>query len=96
VATNTVSAINTAVQGDFMPIHIAMAELRDSSRVTGIGTNITDEDIENAKQADPPPFTENDDHDQAGFEANTNRLRNTATQDSQSRGRHRKWYLRWF
>ncbi len=96
VATGTVDAISKAVEIGLMPLHTGMAELRDTSRVTGIGSNITDEDIENAKQADPPSFTESDDIDPPDVEANPDRVLHAATKDSASGGGHRKRFLRWF
>ena len=93
VALNTVDALNKAVEGDLMPLHVARAELRDSAKVTGIGSNISDEDIEDAKDIDPPTLG---DIDPADLEAAGKGLRGTATKDSASRGRHRQWYVRWF
>ncbi|WP_405423736.1 DUF1073 domain-containing protein [Pantoea stewartii] len=96
VAKNTVDTLNAAIESGLMPLHAGMAELRESSRVTGIGSNITDEDIENAKGAEPPGFTEESDDDAPDPQAGANQLFHTATQDSAGSGRHRKWPLRWF
>ncbi|MGX9362235.1 DUF1073 domain-containing protein [Pantoea ananatis] len=96
VAKNTVDTLNAAIDSGLMPLHVAMAELRESSRVTGIGSNITDEDIENAKGVEPPGFTEESDYDAPDPEAAANQLHHAATQDSAGSGRHRKWPLRWF
>ncbi|WP_406706694.1 DUF1073 domain-containing protein [Sodalis sp.] len=54
VAMNTIEALSKAVENDLMPLHVARAELRDTAKITGIGANISDEDIEDAKDIDPP------------------------------------------
>lgn len=54
VALNTIEALSKAVENDLMPLHVARAELRDAAKITGIGANIRDEDIEDAKDIDPP------------------------------------------
>lgn len=91
VAASTVDALTKAVDSRIMPPHTAMAELRDTSRVTGIGSNITDKDIENAKaqweedesETSPPPsFRE--------------AIQQKSVGDSKSDRGNRRWYLRWF
>jgi len=59
IAQNVTTAINTAVEMG-VPLHVGLKELRQSSHVTGIYSNITDEDIEEAENAPPPGETEGD------------------------------------
>lgn len=54
IAAAVTQAVAQADQSGIPPRHVSLEELKQSSRVTGIWTNITDEDIEQAKQ-DPPP-----------------------------------------
>ncbi len=91
VASNTINSISKAVESGIMPPHTGMAELRDTSRVTGIGSNITDKDIDDAKsqweesesEASPAPTFRNS-------------VSEKPTGDSQSNKRNRNWLLRWF
>ena len=63
VATNTTSALATAVRDLGMSPAAALTDLREMSDVTGVGASISDEDIENAKsqweedesETSPPP-----------------------------------------
>ncbi len=91
VANNTVDALTKAVDMG-MPLHAALAELRESSRVTGIGSKITDEDIENAKNEPPPSL--NDDPETT--ETSRDPVPNQSTADSAGGGEHRQRSLRWF
>lgn len=91
-AANTVTALSTAVDSGIMTQHAAAQQLRDSSRVTGIGSTISDEDIENVKDIDPPPPaairpTET--------ETSGNPVSNAATKDSARGGGRDPWYVRW-
>ncbi|WP_393950355.1 DUF1073 domain-containing protein [Kluyvera intermedia] len=91
VATNTTTALATAVRELGMSPAAALTDLREMARVTGIGASITDEDIEYAKaqwsedesETSPPPS-----------------FGNTVPQkpvgDSKPDRPDRKWYLRWF
>lgn len=54
VAMSIVEALGKAVDSDLLPLHVARSALRDAAKVTGIGANISDEDIEDAKDIDPP------------------------------------------
>lgn len=93
VAANTVNALTAAVDSGIMTQYAASEQLRDSSRVTGIGSTISDEDLENVKDIDPPsPETA----EPAETETGGDPLPNSATKDSASGGRHSKWSLRWF
>jgi phage-related protein (TIGR01555 family) len=58
VASSTTDAITKAKDGGLISDKVAMKELRQSSRVTGIFTNITDEDIEAASDELGPPLGE--------------------------------------
>lgn len=75
VANNTVTALNGAVDGGLMPLHAAMSDLKNTSRVTGIGGNLTDEDIEDAKDQPPPDLRESDDLDEDTLPTGTDGLR---------------------
>lgn len=55
IAVSTTAAVREAYEADLIPAHVAMQELRQSSDITGIFTNITDEDIEEAKANPPSP-----------------------------------------
>lgn len=55
VAGKVVDAVDKAMTGGFITQKGAMKELRQSSRVTGIFTNITQEDIEKADDMVAPP-----------------------------------------
>jgi hypothetical protein len=57
IASQVTSAVGSALQDGVIDIPTAMKELRQSSRVTGIFSNITDEAIEAAVNA-PPPIPE--------------------------------------
>lgn len=94
VAVNTVNAISTAYNDGLMTRKAAMTDLREASDVTGIGASITDEDINDADEEDPPRIGEID--NPKPVEAGGKPLSNEPTQDSASRGGHRKWSLRWF
>jgi phage-related protein (TIGR01555 family) len=48
IATQTTSAVETMFNAGIISQKIALKELRDSSRATGMWNNITDEDIEKA------------------------------------------------
>lgn len=54
IAVNTTNAVTKAVEDGVISPTIAMKELRQSSHITGVYTNITDEDIEEAELAPPP------------------------------------------
>jgi phage-related protein (TIGR01555 family) len=57
VATNIVNAVTTAMDHGIIDRPTAMRELRQSSRIIGVFSNITDEAIEEAEQ-EPPPIPE--------------------------------------
>ena len=57
VAGKTTAAIVDAYEAQIIDRKTALKELRQASRVTGVWTNITDEDIEAAND-DPPPTAE--------------------------------------
>jgi len=91
VASNTVGSISKAVESGIMPPHTGMAELRDTSRVTGIGSNITDKDIEDAKSQ-----WEESESETGSAPAFRNSVSEKPTGDSQPNKRNRNWLLRWF
>lgn len=55
IAQTIGAAVEGAMQGGVIDQATAMRELKQSSRVTGIFTNITDEDIQAAAEAPPDP-----------------------------------------
>ena len=57
ISTATTNAISAAHESGLISSKVAMQELRQSSHITGIFTNITDEDIE-AAEDDPVPEAE--------------------------------------
>jgi hypothetical protein len=67
VALQVTQAVDMSVTSSIIPPHIALKELRQSSKITGVWSNITDEDIEEAKNT-PPPMQEQG-GDQPGQEA---------------------------
>lgn len=60
VASKHTDTVLAAEEAGLIDRHIALKELRQSSEVTGVWTNITDEDI-NAAKDDPPPPTDGPD-----------------------------------
>lgn len=54
IASDVVAAVTTAEEGGIISQATALKELRQSSRITGIFTNITDEDINAASEELPP------------------------------------------
>ncbi|CDH33178.1 DUF1073 domain-containing protein [Xenorhabdus bovienii] len=54
IAMNTVNALNGALDGGMMNLKAAMNDLREMADVTGIGSSISDEDINNAEDEAPP------------------------------------------
>jgi phage-related protein (TIGR01555 family) len=59
IANTTVDAIGKAEEQGIITRAVALKELRQSSEITGIFTNITDEDIEEAEN-EPPPIPESE------------------------------------
>ncbi|MDE9495947.1 DUF1073 domain-containing protein [Xenorhabdus bovienii] len=63
MANNVATALSTLVDRQILPLHAAMADLRNLADVIGIGGSVTDEDIEEAKtqweesepETSPPP-----------------------------------------
>lgn len=91
VATNTTTALATAVRELGMSPAAALTDLRETAGVTGIGASITDEDIENAKKEWEEPEPEAGDPPTFGTE-----LQQKLTGDSKPGGRDSNWFLRWF
>lgn len=50
----TLQAVTAAVEGGYMTHETGLQEIQQVQKVTGFGTNITDRDIELAKQSDTP------------------------------------------
>ncbi|HDL6897389.1 TPA: DUF1073 domain-containing protein, partial [Yersinia enterocolitica] len=95
VAEKTVNTINAAMDSGLLTLQGGMTELRDKAGITGIGSSISDEDIENAKDIDPPSFGENANLNPLEVATGGGPVPNSTTQDSASGRGHRKWYLRW-
>ncbi|EKN3530793.1 TPA: DUF1073 domain-containing protein [Yersinia enterocolitica] len=95
VAEQTVNTINAAMDSGLLTLQGGMTELRDKAGITGIGSSISDEDIENAKDIDPPSFGENANLNPLEVATRGGPVPNSTTQDSASGRGHRKWYLRW-
>jgi hypothetical protein len=55
IAAQTAQTISTYIESGVFTLPIAMKEVRQSSRITGLGSNLTDEDIEQAEMAPPTP-----------------------------------------
>lgn len=96
VAEKTVNTINAAMDSGLLTLQGGMTELRDKAGIIGIGSSISDEDIESAKDIDPPNLGESADLNPPEITTRGNPISNAATQDSAHGRRHRKWYLRWF
>lgn len=54
IVTSHAGAVSQLVQGQVFTPAIALKEIRQSSRITGFGSNITDEDIKAAEEMPPP------------------------------------------
>lgn len=93
VAVNTVNALNAAQDGGMLTRKAAMSDLRDSADVTGIGGNITDEDIDNAEDEAPPRLS---DIHASAVRPGGNPVSNEPTKDSAGSGPDNQRPLRWF
>lgn len=91
MANNVATALSTLVDRQIMPVHVAMADLRNLSDVIGIGGSITDEDIENAKSQHEEYESETGAPPSFG-----NPVSEKPTGDSQPDKSNRNWLLRWF
>ncbi len=58
IANTVVDAVTKASDSGLIDRHTALKELRQSSTVTGVFSNITDEDIKEAENEPPPDFNE--------------------------------------
>ncbi|MGJ0580350.1 DUF1073 domain-containing protein [Xenorhabdus bovienii] len=91
MANNVASALSTLVDRQILPLHAAMADLRNLADVIGIGGSVTDEDIEEAKaqweesepETSPPPSLGNP-------------LQQKPVGDSQPDKPTHNWLVRWF
>lgn len=91
VATNTATALATAVRDLGMPQHAALTDLREMADVTGIGASISDEDINNAKSQWEEAESETEPPPQIGAT-----VQKEPTGDSQPDRRNSGGFLRWF
>ncbi|MDE9437846.1 DUF1073 domain-containing protein [Xenorhabdus bovienii] len=93
IAMNTVNALNGALDGGMMNLKAAMNDLREMADVTGIGSSISDEDINNAETEPPPRLDIN--HTEP-LTAGGKPISNQSTKDSAGGRKHRQGILRWF
>ncbi|HFR3118971.1 TPA: DUF1073 domain-containing protein [Enterobacter roggenkampii] len=91
VATNTATALATAVRDLGMPQHAALTDLREMADVTGIGASISDEDINNAKSQWEEAESETEPPPKIG-----ETVQKEPTGDSQPDRRNSGGFLRWF
>ena len=95
VAVNTVNMLNAAQDGGLMSQSAAMSELKNQSRITGIGSIISEEDIDNAKDEPLSPAEYGEIELANKVSASSSPVRNSTTKDSKA-GWPDRWGLRWF
>ncbi|WP_370426131.1 DUF1073 domain-containing protein [Pantoea vagans] len=95
-ATKVVAATVQAVDAGLMTEKAGAMHLQETARVTGIGSTISDEDIDNASDLPPPSEKELDNVEATEPEARREAAGNTATTDSAGGGRDSRGFLRWF
>jgi phage-related protein (TIGR01555 family) len=90
LANSMASAIGTLFDRSLIPVHAAMADIRNMADLTGIGGAITDEDIQKAQDeweanesetSPPPPFRDP--------------ISEKPTGDSEPDRGDRNWFVRW-
>jgi len=91
VATNTTTALATAVRDLGMSPAAALTDLREMADVTGIGSGISDEDINNARSQWEEAESETEPPPQIGATVSKEPVG-----DSESDRRDRGGFLRWF
>ncbi|WP_038204290.1 DUF1073 domain-containing protein, partial [Xenorhabdus bovienii] len=91
MANNVASALSTLVDRQILPLHAAMADLRNLADVIGIGGSVTDEDIEEAKAQYEESEPETSSAPPLG-----NSLQQKSVGDSKPDKPTHNWLLRWF
>ncbi|NMP26858.1 DUF1073 domain-containing protein [Rahnella sp. SAP-1] len=94
VATNTATAISTLYDRDLLSKKAAMTDIRELADVTGIGSSITDEDIDDAE--DSPPPGAKDIGAKGPSEGDREPVSEKPTGDSARSGKDNSRWLRWF
>jgi phage-related protein (TIGR01555 family) len=95
-ANKVVDATVKAVDAGLMTEKAGAMHLQETARVTGIGSTISDEDIDNASDIPPPKETDLDNVETTEPEARREATTNTATTDSAYGGSNSRGFLRWF
>ncbi|MGA9607012.1 MAG: DUF1073 domain-containing protein [Rouxiella badensis] len=94
VATNMANAISTLSDRGLLPTKAAMTDIRELADVTGVGSSITDEDIDNAE--DSPPPSAKDIGIKGPSEDGREPVSEKPTGDSARGGKDNPRRLRWF
>lgn len=95
-ANKVVDATVKAVDAGLMTEKAGAQHLQETARVTGIGSTISDEDIDNASDLPPPGEKDLDSVETAESEAGRAPAKNAATTDSPGSRSNRRGFLRWF
>jgi hypothetical protein len=95
-ANKVVDATVKAVDAGLMTEKAGAQHLQETARVTGIGSTISDEDIDNASDLPPPSEKDLDNVETAESEAGRAPAKNAATTDSPGSRSNRRGFLRWF
>lgn len=95
VAVNTINSVIGAVSNGLMSQETGMNEIKTASRYIGIGSNITEEEINNARD-EPLPPEDDDSSSISATRANNNPIRNTDAQTIKKDRVDSKWGIRWF
>jgi phage-related protein (TIGR01555 family) len=96
IANTVVDATTKAVDAGLMTDKAGALHLQETSRVTGFGGTISDEDIDNANDLPPPTEKDLDNVEATEPEARREATGNTATTDSAGGGRNSRGFVRWF
>lgn len=91
-----VDATVKAVDAGLMTEKAGAQHLQETARVTGIGSTISDEDIDNASDLPPPSEKDLDNFETTEPEAGRAPAKNAATTDSPGSRSNRRGFLRWF
>lgn len=95
-ANKVVDATVKAVDAGLMTEKAGAMHLQETSRVTGIGSTISDEDIDNASDLPPPSEKDLDNVEATEPETRREAIGNTSTKDSAGSRRNSRGFLRWF
>jgi hypothetical protein len=95
-AAKVVAATVQAVDAGLMTEKAGAMHLQETARVTGIGSTISEEDIDNASDLPPPSEKDLDNVEATEPEARREATGNTATKDSADSRSDSRGFLRWF